>query len=140
MLAIPARNRRMSARAGFTLVELVMSAGVLLVVSLAGYSAQVRSNSLLDSSRTRAIAIADLESCMEDLLTSSATLIPATFPAGASIPAYEDLHLTNERITPTYPGLTGTNVPDPLQIVLIATWTTSSGHDQSLRLATAKAQ
>ena len=140
MFAIAARSRRRSARAGFTLVELVISAGVLLVVSLAGYSAQVRSNSLLDSSRTRAIAIADLESCMEDLLTSSTVLIPAAFPDGASIPNYEDLHLTNERITPTYPGLTGSNVPDPLQIVLTATWTTSTGHNHSLRLATATAR
>ncbi len=140
----PAAHRRQSnatEESGFSLVELVMASAVLLVVSLAGYSAQVRSGSLIDTSQGRASAMADLETCMEDLLAESTVLIPDSFPVGASIPEYEGLHLRDERITPAYPGYTGGgSIPDPLQVVLTATWTSGTGHMQSLRLATAKAR
>ena len=135
------RSRRANSRSGFSLVELVIASGVLLVVSLAGYSAQIRSGSLIDSSQGRAIAMADLETCMEDILAESTGLIPGTFPENTSVAAYNDFHLMNERITPSYPGLTGSGpVPDPLMVVLTATWISGSGHVQTLRLATAKAR
>lgn len=118
-----------------------MSTGILLVVSLAGYSAQVRSGALIDASQGRAAAMADLQVCMEDLLATPTLTIPETFGEGESIATYEDLHLTNERIVPEYTGYEpGDPVPDPLEIILTATWTDRSGHFQSLRLVTAKAQ
>lgn len=123
------------------MIELVIAAGVLMVATIAGYSAQVRSASLTDSSLGMTVAISDLEACMEELLIESASSIPNQFPAGEPIAVYDGLHLLNQQITPAYPGwIAGSPAPDPLEIVLTAQWTDKTGHVQRLRLVTAKAQ
>jgi hypothetical protein len=61
------------------------------------------------------------------------------FEAGQPIAAFEGLHLKDERIVATYPGYTaGLAVPDPLQIVLTATWTDFRGRPRNMRIACLK--
>ena len=123
------------------MVELVLASGILLVTTVAGYGAQVRSAALVDSSAGRMIAMADLETCMEEMLIESASDIPNEYAGGQPVAFYTGLHLRNQQITPEYPGtVAGSPSPDPLEIVLTAQWTNKSGQVQSLRLMTAKAQ
>ncbi len=123
------------------MVELVFASGILLVATIAGYGAQVRSAALIDSSLGRAVAMSDLETCMEEMLVESTSSIPDEFEAGQAIALYNGLHLRNQRIVPEYPGIVaGSPAPDPLEIILTAQWTNKSGQAQSLQLITAKAQ
>ena len=124
-----------SAAAGFSLLELTVAIGVLLVSTLAAFSSQVQSFVLIESSRDAAVAMTDLEVCMEEVLTRTADEIPVAFPAG-NIPGFEGLHLNAERIVPSYPGLEeGGAAPDPLQIDLVATWN-EGNRAKTMRLTT----
>ena len=134
---LPGARPRSSAAAGFSLLELTVAIGVLLVATLAAFSSQVQSFVLIESSRDAAIAMTDLEVCMEEVLTRTADEIPVAFPAGQPIPGFEDLHLDAERIVPSYPGLEeGGAAPDPLQIDLVATWNDRRSRARSMRLTT----
>lgn len=134
-----ARPRGPRARGGFTMLELMVAIGILLVATLAAFGSQVRSFELLGASQDAAVAMTDLEVCMEEVLTRTADAIPDAFPPMESIPAFDDLHLPQQRIVPTYAGLVaGGAVPDPLEIVLTATWNDRRGRPQSLRLTTIK--
>lgn len=134
---LPGARPRPSAAAGFSLLELTVAIGVLLVSTLAAFSSQVQSFVLIESSRDAAVAMTDLEVCMEDVLARTADEIPAVFPAGEPIPGFEGLHLNAERIVPAYPGLEeGGAAPDPLQIDLVATWTDRRNRAKTMRLTT----
>lgn len=75
---------------------------------------------------------------MEELLTQSTDVLPTSYPAGTPVAGFEGLHLPSESIAPSYPGYAGGDVPDPLQIVLTATWSDSRGRPQTLTLGTSK--
>ena len=134
---LPGARPRSSAAGGFSLLELTVAIGVLLVATLAAFSSQVQSFVLIESSRDAAVAMTDLEVCMEDVLARTADEIPAVFPAGEPIPGFEGLHLNAERIVPAYPGLEeGGAAPDPLQIDLVATWNDRRKRAKTMRLTT----
>lgn len=134
---LPGARPRRSAAAGFSLLELTVAIGVLLVATLAAFSSQVQSFALIESSRDAAVAMTDLEVCMERVLTRTADEIPVAFPAGEPIAEFDGLHLDAERIVPTYPGLVeGGPAPDPLQIDLVATWNDRRSRAKSMRLTT----
>lgn len=126
-------------RAGFTMLELMVAIGILLVATLAAFGSQVRSFDLLGASQDAAVAMTDLEVCMEEVLTRTADAIPTAYPPAEPIAVFDDLHLPQQRIVPTYPGLVaGGAVPDPLEIILTATWNDRRGRPQTLRLTTIK--
>ena len=129
-------------RGGFTLVELMIAITVILVAVVSTFTAQISSHNLIRVSRETNTAIADLQAAMERVLLRPADQIPlagaANFPPGASIAAFDDLHLDNERIVPAYPDFAGGDVPDPLQIVLTLTWDDYRGRPRSIRLASMK--
>lgn len=116
---------------GFTMVEMIVAIAVMLIAVLATSVAQVSALRLQDGARETAKALADLESAMESVLSKQVETIPVAgspYQAGQPIAAYEKLHLKNQRIVPSYPGYTaGGVVPDPLTIVLTATWTDRRG-------------
>ena len=64
----PVTPRTRRPRAGFTLVELMIALGVLMVAVMATFSSQVTSFNLTTTSRETQTAISDLETCMEQLL------------------------------------------------------------------------
>lgn len=132
---------RAGRRAGFSMIELTVAIGVLMVATLAAFSTQIRSFDLIDSSRDTTVAMTDLEVCMEQVLTRNVDTIPEDFPAGTAVPAFTAVHLNQQRIVPTYPNYTlGGPVPDVLEVVLTSTWVDGRGRERSLTITTAKAR
>ncbi|MFN0008997.1 MAG: hypothetical protein ACKVXR_13935 [Planctomycetota bacterium] len=137
-----ARIRKVSRSAGFTMIELMLGLGVLLVAVLGALGSQLVSHDLVQTTRETDAATTDLQAAMEQLLISPPDQIPiagSAFQSGQPIAAFESLHLKDQRIIATYPGYTpGLAVPDPLQIVLTATWTDFRGRPRSMRIACLK--
>ena len=128
-------------RGGFTLVELMIAIGILLVAVLTTFVTQLASHNLLLTARDTNVAMGDLEAAMEQVLVFQPDQLPAPtglFPHGQPIPAFEGLHLANERVVVTYPGYAGAAVPDPLQIVVTLTFNDHKGRQRMLRLASMK--
>lgn len=139
-----ARGSRRRPSAGFTMVEMIVAISVLLIAVLATSVAQVSALRLQDGAKETNKALADLESAMESILSRQVETIPidgSPYEAGQPIAAYEGLHLRDQRIVPTYPGYTlGATVPDPLTIVLTATWTDRRGAPRTAVLRGMKAR
>lgn len=136
------RPRRASRTSGFTMIELMVAVGVLLVSVMGAYSSQITSLNLMHTSRETNTAMADLQAAMEQALLLRAEEIPvpgSDFEADTPIDGIES-SLREQSIVPTYPGyVTGsTKVPNPLPIVLTANWKDPQGRSRSLRLASMK--
>jgi len=139
-----ARFRRPSGnagRGGFSLLETMIAISVLMIAVLSAVSSQVTSVNLLRTNRESNAAMTDLERAMEALLLEE-TLdeIVANNPAGVPLPAFAGLNLPNETVIPTYPGVVGGVVTDPLEIVVNMTWSDWRGRQRSLQLATMRAR
>lgn len=129
--------RRVRSRSGFTLVEVTIAVTVLLVAVLSTFLSQISANDLLRQARETNTATADLQAALERVLTRGAEQIPVQFPPGAELSIAPPLR--DESIVAAYPGyVVGAAVPDPLTIVLTATWTDHRGGARSLRLSTLK--
>lgn len=119
------------------MIELLVAISILLVATAAAFGSQLASFGVIDSSRDSTIAMNDLETCMEEVLTRTADTIPTVFPAGQRIAGYDDLHLRGQTIVPSYPNFAGGGpIPDPLDVVLTASWLDSRGRPQTLLLST----
>jgi len=133
---------RGASRAGFTMVEVMVAIGVLLVAVVSAFGSQLTSFRLMSSSREDNTAIADLAACMEEAMIESVDSLPVAgsdYQHGVSIAAFEGLHLREQRIVATYPGYSaGGPVPDPLTIVLTATWLDSRGRARQVTLRSLK--
>lgn len=137
------RSRRANPRAaGLTLYELMIAVTILLVAILTTLRSQAISLDLVQTTAETDEATSDLQACMEQILLRSPDQIPiagSQYAAGQPIAAYSDLHLSNERIVPTYPNYAGgAIVPDPLQIRLTLTWTDFKGRNRTLRMSTTR--
>jgi prepilin-type N-terminal cleavage/methylation domain-containing protein len=136
------RARR--SRRGFTLIELMIAVSVLVVAVLTTFETQLASHRLVRTSRETNAATADLATAMEELLLLPRAQIPiagSDFEAGQPIAAFEGRSLRDERIVATYPDyVPGGAVPDPLAVVLTATWTDHGGRTRSLRIASMRTQ
>lgn len=121
------------------MVEMLIATSVLLVAVIGAYSAQLASMQAVRQTTDRSAALTDLEACLEQVMATPAEQLPipgSAFEHGQPVAAFEGLHLQEERIVVTYPGyVPAGTVPDPLTIVLTATWVDSSGRagSQSLR-------
>ena len=137
-----ARRIRCSRSAGFSLYELMLAVGLLLVAVLAALRTQTASMDLVQTTRETDTATSDLQAAMEQILLRSPDQIPipgSLYAAGQPIAAYTDLHLRNERMVANYPNYGGgTTVPDPLQIQLTLTWTDFKGRARAMRIATTR--
>jgi len=131
--AAPKRRRR----AGFTMLETLIAIAVLLVATAAAFGSQIASYGVINSSRNLSVAMTDLEVSMEQLLAESTDEMVVQFPAGQPLAAFTGVHLREQLITPTYPGYAGIGTPpDPLDVVLTATWLDNRGRPQRLLLRT----
>ena len=137
-----AAKDRYSRRAGFSLYELMIAVGLLLVAVLAALRTQTSSIDLVQTTRETDTATSDLQGAMEQILLRSPDQIPiagSLYAAGLPIAAYTDLHLHNERMVATYPNYAGgATVPDPLQIQLTLTWNDFKGRARAMRIATTR--
>lgn len=137
-----ARNRDRSARAGFTLIELLIAITVLLVAVVSTFVTQVSAHNLMRTSRETSVAVADLQTAMEQALLLTVDQMPlstSAFASGQPIAAFTDQNLRGETIVATYPDwVAGTDVPDPLQVVLTLRWNDFHGRVRTLRFASMK--
>ena len=128
-------------RGGFSLVEVLIAVGVLMVAILSSVSSQMTSLNLMATSREGSLAMSDLQAVMESLLLELPDDIPAAdfFPPNVSVADYDGRNLQDERIVPSYPGyVAGGAVPDPLPIVLTINWTDFGGRPRTLTLSSMK--
>ncbi len=129
---------RPGSRSGFGLVELLVAMSIVTIVLVGVGMAQTVCFNLNRTSEETLTAVSDLESAMESVLLLPLTQIPdprGPFASGQPIAAFSDLHLEDERISPSYPNMTGVNVPDPLEIVLTITFDDYAGRPRSLSMA-----
>jgi type II secretory pathway pseudopilin PulG len=137
-----AQGYRNSGAEGFSLYELMLAIGVLLIAVLATLRSQASSMDLVQTTRETDTATSDLQAAMEQILLRSPDQIPiagSPYAAGQPIAAFTDLHLHDERLVPTYPNYAGgTSVPDPLQIQLTLSWSDYKGRARTLRIATTR--
>lgn len=116
----------------------MIAIGVLLVASMGAFSAQLASLNLTKTSRETNTAMGDLQAAMEQVLAEPGRLtVHADFGENTPIPAFTERHLAGEQIVANYPGFTvgDTTDPDPLTIVLTATWADFQGRPRSLQLS-----
>ncbi len=141
-MGVPRKRRaaRGSGDGGFTLVELVFALGTLLLSILGALLAELSALNLVRTSRETAAASADLRAAMEEILLLPPASIPVAggpYEPGVPIAAYSGLHLREEALTAAYPGyVPGEPVPDPLAIVLTASWKDFAGRPRTTRIAT----
>lgn len=123
------------------MVEMLIAIGVFLVAVVAAFSSQLASMGVVSTSRETSVAGSELQAAMEEMLVLQLQRIPRDFPAGQEIPRYAGRNLQDERIVPTYPGLTDLDdPPNPLQIVLELSWSDGAGRTRTSTLATTKAR
>jgi type II secretory pathway pseudopilin PulG len=138
------RARRSSPRGGFTLIEVMFATGVIMAAMMAAFASQVYSVNLLKCSRETEVALSDLRSAMDEILTQSTVDLPGTsgqYTDDEPIAKFTGLNLTDESIVVDYPGyVAGGTIPDPLPIVLTCTWSDYRGRTRSLSLASMKVQ
>ena len=124
------------------MVEIMIAIAVLLIAVLGAFSAQMTSLNTIRQSRETDMAISDLQACMEQILAEPSAEIPISgsqFEADRPVAHYTSLNLSNEVLTPTYPGYSlGAEVPDPLEIVLTLDWLDFSGRQRQLELRSLK--
>ncbi len=137
------RRGRARSAGGFTLIEVMLAASVMLVSVMAAVSSQLTSMSLLRASSESNTAMTDLQTAMEEVLLQPIDNMPTAgfYPPGQPIAAYSNLNLNGETITPTYPTYGGVGpVPDPLELILTMTWQDWRGRPMTAQLATVKAR
>ncbi len=137
-----AHTHRRSSSAGFSLYELMIAIGILLVAVLATLQSQSTSLNLVQTTHETDTATSDLQAAMEQILLRSPDQIPiagSPFEAGLPIAAFTNLHLRNERLVPTYPNYAGgPTVTDPLQIQLTLTWNDFRGRPRTMQIASTR--
>lgn len=119
------------------MVALSIASIVILGVSLT----QAAAVELNRSSDETNIAVADLRTAIEEILTLALEDIPdvgGPFAPGVPVAAFNDRNLDGERLVVTYPNFVGGDVPDPLEIQVTVTWEDFAGRTRSISMATLK--
>jgi type II secretory pathway pseudopilin PulG len=141
-MAAPLHRNSGGRSAGFSLVEIMIAIGILLVAILTALQSQGTSLNLVQTTHETDTATSDLQSAMEQILLRSPDQIPvpgSPFQAGVPIAAFTNLHLRNELMVPSYPNYTGgAAVPDPLQIQLTLTWNDYRNRPRTMRIETTR--
>jgi prepilin-type N-terminal cleavage/methylation domain-containing protein len=115
---------RRRARAGLTLVEVMIATTILAVGALVAFPTMLSFSDLSDAAREENVATHDLMTAVEDVMSTPFTQITSTYKAGAPIPRFDALHLGEESIVVTYDD----PAADPLIITITASWRDRKGH------------
>lgn len=129
----PPAPRRHS-RSGYSLVEVLVAATVLMVGITGTIITNVASSNLVQTSEETEMVTVALADTVERMKILSPDGVATTFPADTAIPGV-DSPIDELQIEPTYPGFTAGDAAITIQ--LVATWTTFNGQTRTLRLTTA---
>ncbi|MFA5411575.1 MAG: hypothetical protein WC321_06965 [Candidatus Omnitrophota bacterium] len=142
------RPVRKKVNQGFTFLELMVTAFIVIVACLALLEVYGHSINLVLQAREIAIATDDLKDVMEALSNTAFSNLPIDFPSGVlSNPAAKigALLLSNEQIQLSYFDLGGNpvvinplNIPDPLLIEVCVSWTSRAGRNYNQVLRTVR--
>jgi len=124
-----------SAKRGFTLVEAMVAAVILLIVGLALLQVLILSLNYSQQAREYTVIADDLRDVFEEIRSVSFANLPVLYPHNSSIPAavVGGFQLENEAITISYPAGTGA---DPLEIQVTVTWKSKRGTTRSYTMKT----
>ncbi|MFT3830835.1 MAG: prepilin-type N-terminal cleavage/methylation domain-containing protein [Opitutaceae bacterium] len=124
---------RLTSRRGFTLIEVMMAAFVMVVMFLSALSALQQGFKLLDTARNTTLAGQIIQSEMEDLRLKSWTMMPASGPIDLATSIAEGLSSTERAAlasrftaTRTITGVTGRE-SDFRRVVIDVAWNDASG-------------
>ena len=127
------------ARAGATLVELMLACMVLTIAVLSAMQAQTTALRLAADAHEREVAAMDLDAALEAILVTAQADIPTEYPAGEALAWFDELHLTDEAVVIEYPDYDGIGaIPDPLTIVATIRWTGRDARARQLSSMVAK--
>jgi prepilin-type N-terminal cleavage/methylation domain-containing protein len=131
------------ARGGFTLLELMIAISIMLIGVAAAFGGQVSTQSVIRQSRETQLALTQLETVAESVIAQVPQDLPEgqAFADGQPVDLPTETSLRNLQVVCTYPDfVAGQPVPNPLEVVITATWTDFEGRARNLALATAVSQ
>ena len=132
MRILKGRLLRRGARAGISLVEVLVSATVLSVGLGGIVVASVAAHNLTRTSQETRLATLALQQTIEPMLWFEPADLVANNPAGTAI-ALQDFGLEGLTIMPDYPGYAAGD--SAVEITLTATWTTFDRRVRTLSIA-----
>lgn len=130
-------------RGGFTLLELMIAITVMLIGVAAAFGGQVGTQSVIRQSRETQLALTQLEAVGEAVIAQVPQQLPESpdYGDGLVIDLPTEVPLRNLQLVCTYPDfVAGQEVPNPLEVLIAATWTDFEGRQRVLTLATAVSQ
>jgi hypothetical protein len=124
------KGKQRKGEKGFTIVELIIGAMIMLMVSVAIWNIYMVSINYMTRAREVRIATDDMQDVMEKLHSVPFSGLAAYFPHDINVPEgiVGGFTLTNESIVVRYPA--GTN-NDPLAIEVEIDWTDINGNVQT---------
>jgi len=106
-----------------TLVEIMLAMTVLTVVITMLFGAILSTHLLSRVNKDKNRAIMDTTALMEQMAMIPIGNIGATFPHATDIPAFNGLHIPNQRVQVHYDN--GNSNARPLGYEVVSTWTTA---------------
>lgn len=124
------RPSRRAAEAGFTIIETMLTLATVFISALvlAGASVAIHGQGRLN--RDRSIALENVEALLEQMTATPIGALPALFPHGQDVAAFDDLGLKDLRIRIAYDG--GDVTARPLRYTVTTTWTGGQGRQSKL--------
>lgn len=122
-----ARPRRSAPQAGFTLIEVMAAATVLVLGVVGAASSIINSLQCARDARDAELAAHDLAGAVELLWGWSYDQVQSAYPDMQPIARYAGLHLANEQVFVHYPVPNG----DPLEMQVTITYSDLNGRTVS---------
>jgi hypothetical protein len=133
-------SRTAAGRRGFAVLEILAAATLVVLLGLALYRSVVATRDIRRSYAETRIVMTDLQEVMRHVVEMPVAQLPgpdSPFAHGRPIEGFA--HLEQQTVVATYPDyVPGNPVPDPLEIVLTATWQGADAHPRTLELASVR--
>lgn len=125
-------------RRGFAGLELLAATTLIVLLGLALYRSVTATRDIRRSYAETRVVMTDLQTVMRRVRRRPVAQLPvpgSPFAHGRPIEGFA--HLEQQTVVATYPDyVSGAPIPDPLEIVLTATWQGADEHSRTLQLAT----
>jgi prepilin-type N-terminal cleavage/methylation domain-containing protein len=110
--------------AGLSLIEIMMALAVLTVVMVMLFGTYLSAYALSRVNKDKHRALMDTSALLEQMATIPIGDLGNTFPHAADVPAFNDLHVPDQRVQVLYEG--GDVTARPLEFQVVSTWTSAN--------------